>query len=72
MWMGEFGVFREKGRGQEPDPHWLPDLAAMMRYCRERGVGWAFHQYAGGRGSLVDADTRRLRVDWLRGLQGGF
>ena len=72
VWIGEFGVFREKGRGQEPDPHWLPDLAAMMRYCRERGVGWAFHQYAGGRGSLVDADTRRLRVEWLRGLQGGF
>ena len=42
VWLGEFGVFREKGRGQEPDPHWLPDLAAMMRYCREPAVGWAF------------------------------
>jgi len=36
VWIGEFGVFREKGRGQELDSHWLPDLAAMIRYCPER------------------------------------
>jgi len=72
VWIGEFGVFREKGRGEEPGQRWLADLAAMMDACRQADVGWAFHQYAGGGGSLVSRDTGAVRRDWVAGLQAGF
>ena len=72
VWIGEFGVFREHGRGTQPNADWLVDLHRMMLATRAAGVGWAFHQYAGGGGSLIQRSTGQVRTDWLRGLQAGF
>ncbi len=72
IWLGEFGVFREQGRGAEATAGWVADLGAMMHYCRVHNIGWAFHQYSGGAGSLIDRQKRQVHTDWLAGLQAGF
>ncbi|MGZ4430220.1 MAG: glycoside hydrolase family 5 protein [Gaiellales bacterium] len=72
VWLGEFGVFRAHARGAPVGGSWLSDLAQMMLYCRRRGIGWAFHQYAGGAGSLVSRSGGRVHADWLAALQAGF
>ena len=72
IWLGEFGVFREQGRGAEATAGWVADLGAMMHYCRVHNIGWAFHQYSGGAGSLIDRQKSQVHTDWLAGLQAGF
>jgi hypothetical protein len=72
VWLGEFGVFRAHARGAPVSGSWLGDLAQMMAYCRGRDIGWAFHQYAGGGGSLVSRADGRVHADWLAALQAGF
>jgi hypothetical protein len=72
VWLGEFGPFREAGRGADVSDAWLGDLDKMMKATRADDVGWAFHQYSGGGGSLIQRSTGQVRTDWLRGLQAGF
>jgi hypothetical protein len=72
VWLGEFGAFREHGRGEQVNSDWLSDLEKMMAATRKEDVGWAFHQYAGGGGGLVERSSGQVREDWLRGLQEGF
>ena len=65
-------MFREPGRGAKVNSDWLADLDQMMTATRAADVGWAFHQYSGGGGSLIQRSTGQVREDWLRGLQAGF
>jgi hypothetical protein len=75
FWIGEFNVFNQGYNHDEAhtDPQWQADLAALMRYARDRQLGWNFWAYGGDTGStLLDPHTGRPKPDLLAGLQAGL
>jgi hypothetical protein len=49
------------------------EIRAAVIGLRRLGAGWAFHQYAGGTGSLTSPRTGAVsHTDWLAALRDGF
>src|SRR5262249_30271171 len=56
MWIGEFNAFGHAENMGSDNPGWSSSLDAMMSYCTEQGISWAFFAY-GGSSSLVTKDA---------------
>ncbi len=76
-WIGEFGVYR--GHGAAPSgvaaatAAWAASvLPQFTAFCREHDIGWAYHQYSGGKSALIAPGTGKPSNAVLAGLQSGF
>jgi Cellulase (glycosyl hydrolase family 5) len=71
-WIGELGVF-QRGAPGPPPAEMDGEIRAAVIGLRRLCAGWAFHQYAGGTGSLTSRRTGAvLHPDWLAALRAGF
>lgn len=70
LWVGEFGAFRQHGRGAPVPASWPDQLRSMMAWTKQHNVSWAFHQFRGGGSGLIG--PHGLRAEWLGGLRSGF
>jgi hypothetical protein len=70
MWVGEFTCFN-RCVDRDPYPRWARKTRQMLRYSRERGIGWAVWVY--GRGSFQRSDNIEMpKAKLLDVIRSGF
>ena len=70
-YVGEFTMFNRSVTGHTMYPGWKSSSVAMMRYCKDHGIGWSILGY--GADSFQEADNiRQPKAGVLPIVRGGF